>query len=81
MSSEMCIYFCQKCHLSDIFYQNDTYYGFVDGRSCKDVSPREAFGFYIISPKGHGGTYDKTYFNAVVIFTPKPGLFNETPPA
>jgi hypothetical protein len=50
---------------------------FPDGRN--NVSAREAFGFLILNPKGHGsGGY--SYFNSVVIFTPKPGLFNETPP-
>jgi hypothetical protein len=49
---------------------------FSDGRKCQNVSPREAFGLYILSPKAKG----EGYFNSVIIFTPKPGLFDQNPP-
>ncbi|MDR1982449.1 MAG: hypothetical protein LBQ08_01460 [Holosporaceae bacterium] len=51
-------------------------YAFTDGRICLDVSPQKAFGFLILSPKVSAGD---VYFTRVVVFTPKPGLFDETP--
>jgi hypothetical protein len=71
--------------VSLIYFYGKTDYGFSDGRSCRNVTPREAFGFWMLSPR-HKTAYDKTldsgatYFNTVVIFTPKPGLFDETLP-
>jgi hypothetical protein len=68
------------------FYNNSaTLWKFSDGRTCMDVSPREAFGFMVLPVKtsasntGNSSVY--VYYNPVVIFTPKPGLFDETPPA
>ena len=46
-------------------------------------APREVFGCLLASPKRRqNGTSQKRggYFNSVVIFTPKSGLFDETPP-
>ena len=57
-----------------------TNYYFSDGRQCAGVSPREAFGFQIIAPQSHSYSGQSNYFSSVVIFTPKPGLFDETPP-
>lgn len=37
------------------------------------------FGLYLVSPKKQVGN-SSTYFHSVIIFTPKPGLFSETPP-
>ena len=54
---------------------------FTDGRQCSQVPFQKVFGFYVISPKyvaRNGNFY--SFFNSVVIFTPKPGLFSETPP-
>jgi hypothetical protein len=48
----------------------------TDGRGC---SPREAFGFWMLTPKLQSQN-DCGYFNTVVIFTPKPGLFDATGP-
>jgi hypothetical protein len=62
---------------------------FIDGRSCADVSVGRALGFWILNPKystnyatddNPGVSAGATYFNTVVIFTPKPGLFDETAP-
>jgi hypothetical protein len=50
---------------------------FSDGRGCSNVSPREAFGFWALTPKSQSPN-GWGYFNTVVIFTPKPGLFSET---
>jgi hypothetical protein len=61
-----------------LFFQNNSYYSFPH-KSCNGVPPREAFGFYIVNPKGKGGTYDKTYFNTIIAFTPQPELFSATP--
>jgi hypothetical protein len=61
-------YFCNSANSA---------YTFGDGRPCKNVSPRDAFNFFILSPK----PTQWAYFNSIIIFTPKPGLFNETPPA
>ncbi|MDR2157893.1 MAG: hypothetical protein LBO02_01075, partial [Holosporaceae bacterium] len=55
----------------------DLNYGFTDGRPGS-TSARERFGFWIMNIKPRGGTCG--YFNQVVIFTPKPGLFDETQP-
>ena len=41
-------------------------------------SPKEEFGFFLISPKP--ARTQSFYFEKVIIFTPKPGLFSETPP-
>jgi hypothetical protein len=50
---------------------------FSDGRTCANVSSKKAFGFWAlpIKPSKEAG-----YFNAVVIFTPKPGLFDDNGP-
>jgi hypothetical protein len=48
-----------------------------DSRTWADFSSREAFGFLLLTPKVQGGEF---YFDSIVIFTPKPGLFSETPP-
>jgi hypothetical protein len=57
-------------------YHNDSSWKFTDGRNCANVSPREAFGFFVLSPS----RINDGFFNKVVIFTPKPGLFDETLP-
>jgi hypothetical protein len=61
-------------------------YGFNDGRLCSAVSIGKTLGFWILNPE-YSTNYENghvsngfTYFNTVVIFTPKPGLFDETPP-
>ncbi len=66
---------CQLRHYPKLVY-------FSDGRSCKQVSLRETFGFWALSPR-----YDLVddensgaLFIGTVVFTPKPGLFSETPP-
>jgi hypothetical protein len=60
-----------------IFYNHkDQIYKFTDGRWCKDVPPSKAFGFSILTPADK----NSCYFNSIVIFTPKPGLFSETAP-
>jgi hypothetical protein len=57
------------------------YYGkhiyFPDGRMS--ISSREAFKFLVLTPKVKSQN-TLGYFNSIVIFTPKPGLFDETPP-
>ncbi len=52
-------------------------YHFTDGRPTSSVSPREAFGFHLLSSLPHT---QELYFQSVIIFTPKVGLFSETPP-
>jgi len=42
---------------------------------------REAFKFYLVSPKVTVPCGSEAFFNSVVIFTPKPGLFDETAPS
>ena len=67
-----------------IHYTRDEVYSFTDGRKPSNVSPSEVFGLLLYKlspPKTRDGiTNDALYFNSVVIFTPKPGLFDETPP-
>jgi hypothetical protein len=65
-----------------IYFYGHSGYGFTDGRSCATVTPREAFGFLLLSPEPKTTFLSgATYFNTVVIFTPRPGLFDETPPS
>ncbi|MBO4405861.1 MAG: hypothetical protein J5821_03955 [Alphaproteobacteria bacterium] len=67
-----------------VFYQQGSAYGFTDGRSSTDVSPSEAFGlrlYKLSPPKTRAGMNICLYFHSAVIFTPKPGLFDKTPPA
>jgi hypothetical protein len=76
---------------SVIYGINEGGFAFNDGRLCSDVSIREALGFWILNPKyltnyddvyhSGGMTASATYFNTVIIFTPKPGLFDETAPS
>jgi Flp pilus assembly protein TadG len=54
-----------------------TKYYFTDGRSCASVPAKTALGFWVLSPTSKGSA---VFFNTVVIFTPKPGLFDETEP-
>ncbi|MDR0968279.1 MAG: hypothetical protein LBL99_01430, partial [Holosporaceae bacterium] len=56
-------------------------YKFGDGSSCGNVAPNRAFGFWMLPLYGRVPNGDASYFNTVVIFTPKPGLFNETKPS
>jgi hypothetical protein len=63
-----------------IFYivSNDAF--FTDGRSCRDIPFREAMGFFILNPKMTlEWDTNNCYFTRVVVFTPNPGLFDETP--
>ncbi len=53
-------------------------YYFTDGRPTSSVSPREAFGFYLLSNLPHT---QELYFQSVVIFTPKSGLFDDNVPS
>ncbi|MDR1334133.1 MAG: hypothetical protein LBJ71_02860 [Holosporaceae bacterium] len=52
---------------------------FSDGRLCRQVPIGEALGFYLLSPKTASARRED-FFNTVIIFTPKSGLFYETPP-
>ncbi|MDR1235407.1 MAG: hypothetical protein LBJ96_00210 [Holosporaceae bacterium] len=52
------------------------YSNFSDGRDKGNVPVKTAFGFFVLNlPKS-----DSIYFNTVVIFTPKPGLFSDAAP-
>jgi hypothetical protein len=63
-----------------ILYGKGSQNFFTDGRACDKVFFREAMGFLILNPKSEdpGGS---SYFTKVVIFAPKTGLFDETPPS
>jgi len=52
---------------------------FKDNSGNKKNSLKEALGLYIATPK-HIGTNPSSFFNTVVIFTPKPGLFDDEGP-
>jgi hypothetical protein len=56
---------------------NDTF-TFLDGKSVRTVPVQRRFGLYL-APVRSPRVW--SYLKTVVIFTPKPGLFNETPPA
>jgi hypothetical protein len=55
-------------------------FGFNDGRLCKNVPVKDAFGLFIVNPSPQNLSAPHLYFHAVVIFIPKPGLFGETAP-
>lgn len=65
------------------YYQAKGYY-FTDGRSKSNVSPSQVFGlkiFKLTAPVARDGYANKNvFFHSAVIFTPKPGLFDATPP-
>ncbi|MDR0555457.1 MAG: hypothetical protein LBG20_00370 [Holosporaceae bacterium] len=48
-----------------------------NGTRATNIPSRQLFGFWIYNPTYK---YSNAYFYAYVIFTPKPGLFSETPP-
>jgi hypothetical protein len=58
-----------------LHYYRDAEYKFTDGRECKNISSRDAFGFHALNLQKQGA-----FFRTVVIFTPKPGLFDATAP-
>lgn len=49
---------------------------FLNG--TKPSSAKQVFGTYLLEPKCYSGR--SAFFNSVAIFTPKRGLFDETPP-
>ena len=56
-------------------------YKFWDGTSLFSIPLPKRFGLFLISPKSCRNSRNiYSYFNSVVIFNPKPGLFSETPP-
>ena len=60
-------------------------FSFADGRKCRDVSFREAFGFLIHDPRpydtnGNSHTNFCNFFTSHTIFTPAAGLFDDTRP-
>jgi hypothetical protein len=64
----------------NIIYISDAANFFTDGRCCGNVSFREAMGFFILNPNAATKwKANSTHFSRVMIFTPKPGLFDETP--
>ena len=51
------------------------------GTQYKGISDKAAFGLYLVTPKSIGDNDSWSHmFHSVVIFTPKPGLFDETAP-
>jgi hypothetical protein len=60
-------------------YHNLNNWMFSDGRLCRNVSIKDAFGFYLLIPKS-ASARRRDYFQTVVIFTPNPGLFDENVP-
>jgi hypothetical protein len=67
-----------------MLYFENINYPFGDGRLSTTVSVGEAMGFWMLQPKASAGVSAAggfSFFSSVVIFTPKPGLFSETPPS
>jgi hypothetical protein len=60
-----------------IYFTKSASYKLTDNRTWLNISLREAFGFLILTPKVQGVSF---YFTSIVIFTPKPGLFDESVP-
>ena len=67
-----------------VYYNESNYWRFGDNRFCGSVRYNKAFRFFLIFPKVHSkngsSVGESAYLNTAVIFTPKPGLFDETPP-
>lgn len=66
-----------------ICYSTNSNYCFDNGVTCNRVSPREALGLYLVSPKAlnnNCSSLDCGYFNSVVIFSPNLGLLDSTAP-
>ena len=59
-----------------LYYYWDTTAQFADGRLCKDVPTRKAFGFLFINPKGVGSE-KRGFFSAVATLSPIAGAFSE----
>jgi hypothetical protein len=53
---------------------------FSNGNPVRQVLVRDAFGFYLLSPKSITARRED-FFSTVIIFTPNPGLFDETLPS
>ena len=67
-----------------IGYSTSSKYCFDNGVTCNNISPRNALGLYLVSPKAlNNNRYseDCGYFNSVVIFSPNLGLFDSTAPS
>jgi hypothetical protein len=62
-----------------LYYEHHRNSSFVDGRSCADVPAGKALGFNVVTPKCDTAA-KKFYFTTIIIFTPKPGLFDGTAP-
>jgi hypothetical protein len=66
-----------------IFFMSASNRYLLNGYSTLKMSARESFGFLLLKPKEYDrdGT-DKIgcFFPAIVVFTPKPGLFSEIVP-
>jgi hypothetical protein len=70
-------------HCYCFFYQDGNRY-LLNGNSTLSITAREAFGFSLLEPKGFVRNSAEPGFSAffpvIVIFTPKPGLFDDTAP-
>ncbi|MDR2781306.1 MAG: hypothetical protein LBB21_02500 [Holosporaceae bacterium] len=58
------------------YYNYTTAYKFTGGQNAKNVPSKSAFGFLTLYPKANN-LY--SYFNTIVIFTPKPGVLDGVP--
>lgn len=63
-----------------LWYENSGYYKFPDGTPTGSVPPQKAFGFLIHNPT-HPRSVKHTYFHKLMVFTPKPGLFDDNIPS
>ncbi len=52
----------------------------IYNKNANITSKRQAFGCHLVFPK-HSSSHSEMFFNSVVVFTPKPGLFSETAPS
>jgi hypothetical protein len=57
-----------------LFYEHTSYYGLSDGGNWGNINEKQAFGFFLITPKQKSL---RSYFNKMAIFSPRPGLFDE----
>jgi hypothetical protein len=60
-----------------LYFQRKNSYLLANSKPTSGVFPKYVFGFYMLNPRDIGGG---SFFNSVVIFTPKTGLFDANRP-
>ena len=67
----------QKVIIEAKFWHNSNT---ADLNGNTNIPAKKAFGLFLVNPKSVNNS-NVNWFNSIAIFTPKPGLFDETPPS